>query len=266
MAPRSRLVTITGGKVACVLADRASPNGVNPGAPSPVRVALVNDFEVVVAGLASMLHPFEPAVVVVDLAVDRLTRPTPIDVALFDTFGRPGPEPERVRKLLAQPHVGHVAIYSFDIEPERVSAALDLGVHGYIWKGATAAELVRDLHRISRGEVVVATSSSNRRRSTDAPWPGRERGLSRRESEILALLVQGLSNRQIADALYLSSETVKTHVRGLYRKLGVNNRVKAAAAALADPDFRRSSASDASAGVAAGSSPEPARASSSVGW
>jgi NarL family two-component system response regulator LiaR len=262
------LVTITGGKDAFVFESRTSPNGVDLGAPSPLRVALVNDFEVVVAGLASMLRPFEPAVVVVDLAVDRLTRPTPIDIALFDTFGRPGPEPERVRDLLAQPHVGHVAIYSFDIEPERVAAALDLGVQGYIWKGTKGTELVRDLHRICRGEVVVATSSVNRRRTADAPWPGRERGLSRRESEILALLVQGLSNRQIADALYLSSETVKTHVRGLYRKLGVNNRVKAAAAALADPDFRRTSGptSDISSGPAAASAPEPAHASSTVGW
>ena len=69
-----------------------------------------------------------------------------------------------------------------------------------------------------------------------------------------------MSNRQIAAALYLSSETVKTHVRGLYRKLGVNNRVKAAAAALADPEFRRGSqpASDPPS--------EPAHAGSSVGW
>ena len=114
---------------------------------------------------------------------------------------------------------------------------------------------------------MVATSSTNRRRTTDAPWPGRDRGLSRRESEILALLVQGLSNRQIADALYLSSETVKTHVRGLYRKLGVNNRVKAAAAALADPDFRRRS--DRPRTHRRGqprSAPEPAHANSSVGW
>ncbi len=247
--------------------DRASPNGVNPDAPSPLRVALVNDFEVVVAGLASMLRPFEPAVVVVDLAVDRPTRPTPIDVALFDTFGRPGPEPERVRELLDQPHVDHVAIYSFDIEADglpRRSTWVSTATYG---KGRPLRSWCATCIASTAARSWSPRSSTNRRRRTEAPWPGRDRGLSRRESEILALLVQGLSNRQIADALYLSSETIKTHVRGLYRKLGVNNRVKAAAAALADPDFRRGSVrvSDPSPEPEARPAPGPAHANSTAG-
>jgi DNA-binding NarL/FixJ family response regulator len=233
------LARFWGGNDPDVHGANPTPDGAGDAAPRPLRVALVNDFDVVVAGLAAMLRPFEPDVTVVDVAVGRSTIEAPVDVALFDTFGRPGLEPDRVRALLAQPQVAKVAIYSFEAAPERIDEALAIGAHGYVWKGTTAAELVQDLQRIARGEIVVTTSTRRRRGPTDAPWPGRDRGLSRRESEILALLVQGLSNRQIAAALYLSSETVKTHVRGLYRKLGVNNRVKAAAAALADPTFRR---------------------------
>jgi DNA-binding NarL/FixJ family response regulator len=57
---------------------------------------------------------------------------------------------------------------------------------------------------------------------------------------VLALLMQGLTNREIAQGLYVSDETIKTHLSGLFRKLGVNNRTKAASVALSDPVFARS--------------------------
>jgi NarL family two-component system response regulator LiaR len=203
-------------------------------------VALVNDFDVVVAGLASILQPFAQDIEVVDLAADRLPREgVLVDVALYDTYGRASWEPERVRDLMAQPNVRYVAIYSFDDAPERVAEALAVGVHGYLWKGATATQLVSDLKRVGNGEVVVH-GAGHRRGVGEGDWPGRDRGLTRRESEVLALLMQGLTNREIAQALYVSDETIKTHLSGLFRKLGVNNRTKAASVALSDPMFARS--------------------------
>ena len=69
-------------------------------------------------------------------------------------------------------------------------------------------------------------------------WPGARAGLTQRESEVLALLVQDLSNRGIAARLVVSEETVKTHVRGIYRKLGVPDRAGAVAVALREGMFQ----------------------------
>jgi DNA-binding NarL/FixJ family response regulator len=68
-------------------------------------------------------------------------------------------------------------------------------------------------------------------------WPGRRRGLSERESEVLALITQGLRNHEIAESLYLSVDTVKSHVKAVYRKLGVRNRAAAVSAAFGDESF-----------------------------
>jgi DNA-binding NarL/FixJ family response regulator len=69
-------------------------------------------------------------------------------------------------------------------------------------------------------------------------WPGAHLGLTQRESEVLALLVSGLSNRAIAQRLVLGEETVKSHLRGLYRKLEVPDRSAAIAVALREGLFR----------------------------
>ena len=58
-------------------------------------------------------------------------------------------------------------------------------------------------------------------------WPGRDRGLSAREAEVIALITQGLGNDEIADRIYTSINTVKTYIRTAYRKIGVNSRTRA---------------------------------------
>lgn len=74
-----------------------------------------------------------------------------------------------------------------------------------------------------------ATTVSDGETALDVlPWPDKELGVSERESEALVLLGEGLTNTEIATALYLSLETVKSHVSTIYAKLGVNNRVRAA--------------------------------------
>ncbi len=69
-------------------------------------------------------------------------------------------------------------------------------------------------------------------------WPGAHLGLTQRESEVLGLIVSGRSNRAIAGQLTLSEETIKSHVRGIYRKLDVSDRAAAVAAALREGIFR----------------------------
>jgi DNA-binding NarL/FixJ family response regulator len=211
-----------------------------------IKVALLNDYDVVVAGLAAMLQSYKARVDVVDVTVGRPTHDAPLDVALYDSYGRPGLDMTRVKETVAQDNVRHVAVFTFDFHARLVDDALSCGVTGYLWKGLSGEQLVEALERIAAGDVVVSDPRPHTH-PLDAPelaWPMRHRGLTARESEALALLVTGLRNREIADAMYVSVDTVKTHVRNLYRKLQVRNRAEAVAVALDDDDFRRQSRED----------------------
>jgi DNA-binding NarL/FixJ family response regulator len=206
-----------------------------------LRVALLNDYDVVVAGLAAMLQPFRRQVTVVDVSTGRPTRRTPLDVVLYDSYGRPGLDLNRVSRTVAQSNVAHVAVFTFDFHQGLIDQTLACGATGFLWKGLRSEELVASLQRIARGEIVVSDARPHTH-PLDAPelfWPLRHRGLTARESEALALLVAGLRNREIAQSMFVSIDTVKTHLANVYRKLEVRNRAGAVAVALGDPDFAR---------------------------
>ncbi len=183
----------------------------------------MNDYEVVVRGLAAMVAG-EPSVVVVEL--DSWCDPvSAVDIALFDSFGADqGPSVE-VRRVLELEHVGRVVAYSWNLDPELVASTLAAGASGYLSKSLTAAQLVDALLRVQAGEVVVSPERVGG--DTSGDWPGREHGLSAREAEVLGLIVQGLTNEQIARRSFLSINTVKTYIRAAYRKIGVERRTQA---------------------------------------
>jgi DNA-binding NarL/FixJ family response regulator len=206
-----------------------------------IRVALLNDYDVVVAGLAAMLEPYKHQVAVVDVSTGRPTRQTGLDVVLYDSYGRPGLDLDRITRTVEQRNVHHVAVYTFDFHKELIDATLACGATGYLWKGLPSVDLVAALERIAAGEIVISDARPHTH-PLDAPelsWPFRHRGLTARESEALALLVVGLRNREIAQAMFVSVDTVKTHLASVYRKLGVRTRAEAVAVALTDPDFAR---------------------------
>jgi DNA-binding NarL/FixJ family response regulator len=207
----------------------------------PVNVALLNDYDVVVAGLAALLDPYADQVSVLDISTGGPTRERPLDVVLYDTYGRPGLDFERIAEIVRQPNVCHMAVYTFDFHDRLIDEALARGVAGYLWKGLGVAALVDALLSVAAGDIVVSEprSMTDPLRVPEMRWPMRNRGLTARESETVALLIQGLHNREIADTMYVSVDTVKTHLRNVFRKLGVRNRAAAVAAALADPDFTR---------------------------
>jgi two-component system, NarL family, response regulator LiaR len=93
------------------------------------------------------------------------------------------------------------------------------------------------IERVAAGERVVAARMRGNPVRALADWPGRAQGLTARESEILALVIQGLRNEDIADALFLGINTVKTHLKSLYRKLGARNRADVVAIALSHESF-----------------------------
>jgi DNA-binding NarL/FixJ family response regulator len=117
------------------------------------------------------------------------------------------------------PALGKVVLYTWDLPEEFETDIGERAVDAVILKSTSGEQLVDALERIHRGEVFTP--------SEHAPLPGVPT-LSEREREVLALLGSGLSNRAIADELYLSVDTVKTHVRKVFAKLDVTNRTRAA--------------------------------------
>jgi DNA-binding NarL/FixJ family response regulator len=191
---------------------------------SPVRIAIVNDYEVVVQGLARMLEPFHDRVRVVETSVNAPVDED-VDIALYDNFGQTQQRDLDVANLLSGSRARHLVIYSWNVQPQMVSYAIEAGVSGYLGKSLTAEELVSALEKVASGEVVVTEEADPIPGIGD--WPGREEGLSEREAEIIALITQGLSNEDIADKAHLSINTVKSYIRTAYRKMGVSSRSQA---------------------------------------
>lgn len=188
---------------------------------SPIRVSIVNDYEVVVAGVAAMLEPFEDRVVVVETEAGGMPD-RPSDIVLFDTFAGRRRSLGRIDALADDLEHEKIVLYTWDL-PNDFASDIDLrSIDGVIMKSTTGAELVDAIERVSRGEFVGSTIVDERDLATT---------LTEREREVLALLSEGATNRQIANELYLSIDTVKTHVRKVFAKLGVGNRTQAAVVA-----------------------------------
>jgi DNA-binding NarL/FixJ family response regulator len=191
---------------------------------SPVRIAIVDDYEVVVVGVAHMFDAYQDRIEVVQLAPDQPVT-VPVDVALFDTFAQ-GENSDDLAVLLANPLARRVAVYSWLFDESVVAATLRRGVAGYLSKALPARTLVEALERIHRADTVVAAPTTVRKAGSQ-DWPGREEGLTEREAEVLALITQGHSNADIAAITHLSINSVKTHIRNAYAKIDVNSRTQA---------------------------------------
>ena len=199
--------------------------------PKPIRVALVNDYLIVLEGLRSLLKASEPAIEVVELDVRKGPR-RKVDVTLLDTYGEPETLGERVRSLKADASNGAIVVFSFSDHPEAVRHATQAGAGGFISKAVARDQIIDGIKAAAHGEPVVLTQRSQHAQIDEAlQWPGRDIGLTERESELLSLLSTGMTNRELGGHLYVSENTIKTHLRRLYSKLGVRNRAQAAALA-----------------------------------
>ncbi|MGO4957420.1 LuxR C-terminal-related transcriptional regulator [Luteococcus sp. Sow4_B9] len=203
---------------------------------SPLRIALVNDHPLVLAGLHALLRPFEQLDVV---ELDSLVEvEQPCDIALLDTYAMATDLSATVREHLADPQINRLAIYSWTLTPPLVSDAFEAGAMGALAKSLDAPALAASLERIGRGERVIeaggATTSDLEASQAEGrrDWPGRSHGLTMRESEVMSLIAQGLSNEQIAQTLYLSPNSVKSFIRTAYRRIGVTSRAQAVIWAL----------------------------------
>lgn len=176
-----------------------------------------------------MLQPFSDRVQVVETDID-LTAEAPVDLTLYDTFGRPSVDPATIDAVVSDPTSGIVAVYTWDMQPKLIDMAIKRGCRGYLDKTLSAEELVEHIEAIADGEVVTSPPHEELPDSAirnGQAWPGKDAGLTPREAEVVALITQGLTNTEIAARSFISVNSLKSYIRSAYRKMGVERRAQA---------------------------------------
>lgn len=205
----------------------------------PVRVLLADDQELIRAGFRAILAQ-QDDILVVGAAIDGrdaidLARKRRPDVVLMDIRMPHVDGIEATRRILAEPGGERIAVLmltTFDLDAY-VYDALRAGASGFLLKDAPPEQLIAAIAVVAAGEALIAPAITKRliERFVSAappndPAPELER-LTARELEVLTLIGRGLTNGEIAARLVLSQATVKTHVKRVYAKLGVRDRVHA---------------------------------------
>jgi two-component system NarL family response regulator len=209
-----------------------------------IRLLLADDHGLFREGLRRLLAD-HPRLTVVGEAADaqevlRRARRLQPDIVLMDVH-MPGGGIEATRAIRAELPDVQVLILTVSESEEDLMAAVRAGAKGYILKTADFDQLLRSIDTVAAGQPAFNREMTNKLlsqlSSLDSAAPPRRRGdtrreLSERELEILRFIAQGASNRQIANQLYLSENTVRTHLAHILEKLRLQNRVQAAAYAL----------------------------------
>jgi two-component system, NarL family, response regulator LiaR len=202
----------------------------------PIRVMLVDDHAMVRRGLATFLKVFDDLVLAGEAesgeAAVKLCAKIFPDIILMDLM-MPGMDGSSATRLIRQqfPNVQVIALTSFKDEG-LVQNALQAGAIGYLLKDVTADELaqaIRDAHA-GRASLSPEVARALVHAANQPPPPGHD--LTERERVVLALMVEGLNNTQIAARLVVSPSTIKSHVSHILSKLGVASRSEAVALAL----------------------------------
>jgi DNA-binding NarL/FixJ family response regulator len=211
------------------------------------RIVVVDDHEVVRAGFAGLLDT-QPDFTVVGTASDgaeavRVCRDRRPDVVLMDVRmpGMDGIEATaEIRAAGTETDAGPriLILTTFDLD-EHVYDALTAGASGFLLKDVTAERLFDAVRVVAAGEALLAPTVTRRlitefarQRRTPSAAPAAALGtLTPRETEVLRLIAEGLSNPEIAARLYVTEETIKTHVSRVLNKLGLRDRTQAVVAA-----------------------------------
>ena len=218
-----------------------SERGDDEGERQTARVLIVDDHELARAGLRSMLEG-APGLEVAGEAASghealELCRHLRPDLALVDVRmpGLNGLETTRALKA-EHPTLAVVMVTMYD-NPEYLLEALKAGAAGYVLKDATRQELLSTVRRVLEGESILDGELAARllrqlaaESAVEAPAPMEQ--LTQRERDVLGLLAQGLTNREIGGRLVVSPGTVKVHVEHIIAKLGVSDRTQAAVRAV----------------------------------
>ncbi|WP_046734750.1 response regulator transcription factor [Streptomyces humi] len=206
-----------------------------------IRVVIADDQQMVRQGFTVLLNA-QPGIEVVGQAVDGLDAVAKVaelapDVVLMDIRMPELGGIEATRRIVgAHPHIRVLVLTTFDLD-EYVYEALRSGASGFLLKDASADKLAEAVRVVAAGDALLAPGITrrliNRFSRLDgggvrAPLKARVGELTERETEVLALIAQGLSNAEIAERLVVAEQTVKTHVGRILVKLGLRDRTQAA--------------------------------------
>ncbi|MFI1163500.1 response regulator [Streptomyces sp. NPDC020801] len=219
------------------------------GPDTPIRVFLLDDHEVVRRGVHDLLND-EPDITVVgeaataEQALVRVPALRP-DVAVLDVRLPDGDGVTVCRELRSRlPELACLMLTSFDDE-EALLDSIMAGASGYVLKQIQGSDLVSAVRTVARGQSLLDPSATTKLMARLRGGQQKEEepdtlpGLTDREREILALIGEGLTNRQIGQRLYLAEKTVKNHISRLLAKLGVERRIQAAVIATQAQDRLR---------------------------
>jgi DNA-binding NarL/FixJ family response regulator len=219
------------------------------GAGNPIRVFLLDDHEVVRRGVRDLLND-EPDIEVigeagtVEQALVRVPALRP-QVAVLDVRLPDGDGVTVCRELRSRmPELACLMLTSFD-DDDALFEAVMAGASGYVLKQIQGSDLVSAVRTVAGGQSLLDASATTKLMARlrgdrqEAQQPDGLQGLTEREREILALVGEGLTNRQIGQRLYLAEKTVKNHISRLLAKLGVERRIQAAVIATQVRDRQR---------------------------
>ena len=226
-----------------------------------IKVLIADDHQVVREGLSAILRTKEEIEVVGEVkdgaeAVEQARRLKP-DVILMDISmpGMNGVEATRQIKR-EQPEIGVVVLTMYD-EEEYIYDLVKAGATGYLLKDSDSSQIVKAIKTVARGESLIHPSVASKilhefsslAQGKSQPVKKKAQELSDREIEVLKLVAEGKTNKEIANVLNLSEKTIKNHVRNIFHKLQVYDRTQAAMHGLRKgliqldgpprPDFKR---------------------------
>lgn len=196
-----------------------------------IRIMIVDDHPLVRQGLSQLLGADDAFEVVATLesgreAVDAVLSLAP-DVVLMDV-SMPGMNGiAATRELLRRRPATRVVMLTSYAEDETVISAIDAGASGYLLKDAEPEDLIKGVRAAARGEAPLAPRAA-RALLGARHRPANDDHLTPREEEVLALVGQGLANKQIAVQLGISEKTVKAHLTSVFQRIGVFSRTEAA--------------------------------------
>ncbi|HET7067830.1 MAG TPA: response regulator transcription factor [Nocardioides sp.] len=203
----------------------------SPSGEGSIRVVIVDDHAVLRAGLEQLLGG-EPDLEVVGTASDGaeavvLVRELRPDVVLMD-LQMTGVDGVSATRQIVGEDLADVLVLTSYSDAERIVGALDAGALGYLLKDADPDEVLRGIRAVARGESPINPRAARELLGARRTSSSAAADLTPREREVLALVRQGLANKQIARRLGISERTVKAHLTSTFQRIGVVDRTQAA--------------------------------------